>query len=86
MIKGCKELSDLEGKLGDLERQLTQLLRSDPAALAEFERTIESTKKRVNEWTDNIFILRQFVCSKMGSTESYVNEIFGIPGDLDIVD
>ena len=85
-MKLSREISDLECKKLELEKRLTELLKSDPETIARLGEQLQDLKESVNIWTDNIFIIRQFVCSKMGISESYVNEAFQIPPDLDLLE
>ena len=86
VLKSTREVSDLEGKLGELQRNLTELLRSDPATLAKLANEVDEIKNAANVWTDNIFILRQNICSKLNVGETLVNEMFSVPSDLDLIE
>ena len=86
VMKSSREISDLESKLSELEKSLTELLRSDPETIAKLDKQVQEVKEAANVWTDNIYILRQYICSKMGLGESMVSEMFGIPADLDLLE
>lgn len=86
VLKSTREISDLEGKLGELQRNLTELLRSDPATLARLANEVNEIKNAANVWTDNIFILRQNICNKLNVGETLVNEMFSVPSDLDLIE
>jgi len=85
-LKLSKEISEFEYKKDELDKQLTELLRNDPETIARISAEMSELKTAANIWTDNIFILRQFVCSKMGISEAYVNEALQIPADLDLLE
>jgi len=81
-----REVSDLEVKKADLEKRLNKIVRSNPEAVAKLNAEVKSLTRIANTWTDNIYILRQFLCSKLGVAESLVNESFEIPEDMDLID
>lgn len=85
-MKLIKETSELQTKQAHLQRELSLLQRSDPATIRKMQDDIHRMKESTNSWTDNIFIIRQFLSSKAGISESQINEMFGIPDDLDLVD
>lgn len=82
----AKEVSELEERKLELDKRLSKLLRSSPAAMGKLKEDLNLVEGMVNAWTDNICILRQFLCSKLGVAENVVNESFGIPEDLDVID
>ena len=82
----ARELSDLDARQKKLESELNHLLKSDPATISRLHKHLIATKEAVNVWTDNIFILRQYICSKLKIDEGTVNEGFGIPQDIDLID
>jgi hypothetical protein len=86
VIKSTREVSDLEGKLCELQKNLTELLRSDPETIARLVREVDEQKQATNVWTDNIYILRQYICGKMNVCENFVNQMFSIPDDLDLIE
>ena len=79
-------MSELEVKASTLQTQLEHLLKSDPATIREIADSVKSTIAKANMWTDNIFILRQFICNKLKIDESMINKEFGIPEDLDLIE
>ena len=81
-----KEIAELDGMQLDLQSRLEFLLKSDPLTIAKLHDQIRDLTLMNNMWTDNIFILRQFICNKMMVSESVVNEGFGIPQDLDLIE
>ena len=81
-----KTVWDMEAEHATLESRLTQLLKSDPETISRLQNQVDAAKLEANMWTDNIFILRQFVCNKMGVAECVVNDAFGIPKDIDLID
>lgn len=76
----------LEAECGDLQATLRSLLKSDPATIEALEGSIRDFVLRANQWTDNVFILRQFVSAKLGVPEAEVNRQFGIAQDFDLLD
>lgn len=81
-----RENAELKSSQLQLEAQITELLKSDPGTASRLQADLVALKARANMWTDNIFILRQFVCSKLKMRESVLNEWFDIPPDLDLIE
>jgi hypothetical protein len=81
-----KEVSDLETLFAEQSERLQTLLRSDPTTIAKLQEQLVLVKTDVNQWTDNVFILRQFICNKLNAPEESVNKTFGIPQDFDTID
>ncbi len=80
-----REISDLDSQKRELEKQLTDLVRSDPTSLKQLRSAIDQSRDLCNIWTDNIYILRQFLSNKANLTERQTNEIFGIPDEFDLL-
>ena len=86
VAKVRKEVSELETLHGEQSERLQRLVRSDPSTIAKLQEQLSEVKANANRWTDNIFILRQFICNKMNVAEESVNKTFGIPQDLDCIE
>jgi hypothetical protein len=78
-------VSELEQKVSEISLHLSTLLKSDPATINKLKQAINSTTLAANVWTDNIFILRQYL-TRRGVLEEDVNREFNIPEDLDTFD
>lgn len=76
----------LENERVELENRVKKLVRSNPEAIEALGVEVRRLTGLVNSWTDNIYILRQFLCGKLGVPESVVNDSFGIPEELDVID
>ncbi len=85
-MKLVKDISDLQSHLTQLQSELSLLQRSDPATIQNMIDQIHCMKEFTNSWTDNIFIIRQFLSNKAGIAECQINEMFGIPADLDLIE
>ena len=81
-----KENAELAVTHASLEDELNIILKSDPQTVARLESELENLISLANKWTDDIFILRQYVCSKLKIRESILNDWFNIPADLDLIE
>lgn len=79
-----KAVSELTLECVETEKTLASLKKSDPSTIAELQASCEKAAASVNMWTDNIFILRQFLSSKMSVSQSVINAEFGIDNDMDL--
>lgn len=82
----ARKVSYLERERVELENRVKKLVRSNPEAIEALGAEVKRLTGFVNTWTDNIYILRQFLCGKLGVPESVVNESFGIPEEMDVID
>lgn len=83
MAEISKNVSQLTSDCNETETKLNSLLKSDPITIAKLYESVQSLTKRINAWTDNIYILRQFLTNKLGVTTQMVNSEFGIT-DMDL--
>jgi peptidoglycan hydrolase CwlO-like protein len=86
LAEAAKELSELQAKQSELESKLNDLLKQDPETISRLSSQRDEIKAQVNMWTDNIFILRQYITGKLGVSSSTINEAFSIPDDIDVID
>jgi len=77
-LKSLKE--EYEKKLAAVEKYR----RNDPERLKQLHNEAKAAKDKANQWTDNIFITKQWLMSRNPAlSEDDLNTHFGIPADLD---
>ena len=86
LAEAAKELSEFQAKQSELESKLNDLLKRDPETISRLASQRDQIKAQVNLWTDNIFILQQYITAKLGVSASTIHEAFSIPDDIDVID
>lgn len=77
------QLTERREQLKLVEKQLEQLGDCDPDTVKRLKEQSETARAAVDRWTDNVFNVRSWCCSKLGRESAVIDKHFGIAEDFD---
>ncbi|KAL7668673.1 hypothetical protein ACOME3_009367 [Neoechinorhynchus agilis] len=77
-------LESLKEKKRDLIGKYALVCERDPIRIEEIQSQCKDLIELINEWTDNVLIVKQWLKQKFHVEDSIINKQFNIPADLDV--
>ncbi|CCW66030.1 unnamed protein product [Phytomonas sp. Hart1] len=81
-----QKLQTLARRRAELQAELQPLAAFDPEFLDKIKRATALAMDAANRWTENLYLLEDFICHRMGRISKELRASLGIPGTLDYVD
>jgi len=78
-----KELAEIKAKISDQETKMKELSQNDPAKKQQLVQELEECKNAANRWTDNTWVMMDYLKKKHGICKKQLYQMFQITDDFD---
>lgn len=84
--KMIKEYTEALEVVKETEAKLEAFAECDPRVYARRKEEIGKLKEEINKVTEDLFVIRDYVCNKFGLARGDFNQNFGLDEEMDLLD